>query len=308
MPQPSPTLLILAAGLGSRYGGLKQFESLGPGGESLLDYAIFDARRAGFGRVVLVVKPDLDRETESALRRRFHGQIDIDFVVQDLNDLPGGFHMPAGRTRPWGTLHAVLAARDAIRTPFAVINGDDYYGPQAYQRAAEFLGQRSAAEPGRHRYCMVGYRLDHTLSAHGGVNRGICKHHDGLLDSVEEHVRIAADDTGQCHGFTLDGTRVHLPGQALASMNFWGFTPAIFEQMQAHFAGFLGSRGQLANAECYIPSVVDQLIRSQQAECHVLHTDDHWFGITYAADRAQSASALAALTASGVYPHPLWST
>lgn len=306
MQPQSPALLILAAGLGSRYGGLKQFEGMGPSGETLLDYAIFDAKQAGFARVVLVVKPGLDPQIQSELCHKFHGRVDIDFVAQDLHDLPNGVQIPAGRTRPWGTLHAVLAARHAIRTPFAVINGDDYYGPEAYRRAAAFLNQATTTDSRTHRYCMVGYQLDHTLSPHGGVNRGICRHQNGLLESVEEHVRIVADDTGGCYGFKLDGARVDLPGQALASMNFWGFTPAIFGHMQAHFSTFLATQGQSTDAECYIPSVVDHLLRTQQADCHVLSTGDHWFGITYAHDRAQTATALRSLTAAGVYPTPLW--
>jgi len=306
MRQPSPTLLILAAGLGSRYGSLKQFESMGPGGETLLDYSIFDASRAGFDRVVLVVQPELDRQIESDLRRRFHGKINIDFVIQNLHDLPNGSRLPAGRTRPWGTLHAVLAARHAIHAPFAVINGDDFYGPQAYKHVAEFFCQPAVTETGRHRYCMVGYRLDHTLSAHGGVNRGICIHEGGFLKGVEEHVRIVRDDNGRCRGFTLDDVLVDLPGQALASMNFWGFTPAIFDHMQTHFAEFFARRGHTSDAECYIPGVVDRLVRDQQADCHVLQTQDHWFGVTYASDRSQSVAALATLSQTGIYPTPLW--
>lgn len=307
MRHPSPTLLILAAGLGSRYGGLKQFESLGSGGETLLDYSVFDAKRAGFGRAVLVIKPDLDREVVLNLRRRFHDKINIDFVIQDLNDLPDGSHPPAGRTRPWGTLHAVLAARHAIQTPFAVINGDDYYGPQAYRRAVDFFSQPQAAESGKHHYFMVGYRLDHTLSANGGVNRGICVNHNGFLKSVEEHVRIEATDAGLCHGFKLNGQRIDLPGASVASMNFWGFTPAIFDQMQVHFAEFLATRGQALDAECYIPSVVDHLVGKGQADCRILETEDQWFGITYPKDRAHSAAALTSLTQTGLYPSPLWS-
>lgn len=302
----APALLVLAAGLGSRYGGLKQFDGLGPNGETLLDYSVFDARRAGFGRVVLVVKPGLDRQVESALRRRFDGWIEVDFVVQDPHDLPGGFRLPAGRTRPWGTLHAVLAARKAIRTPFAVINGDDYYGPQAYREAADFFAHATTSGDGRHHYCMVGYRLDRTLSDHGGVNRGICMDQGGFLQGVEEHVRIVADGAGRCHGFTLGGERVDLPGHALASMNFWGFTPAVFEQMQAHFAGFMAGHGHALDAECYIPSVVDHLVRDGKADCRILETQDRWFGITYASDREQSVASLASLVRRGLYPSPLW--
>lgn len=302
MSHPAPTLLILAAGLGSRYGGLKQFEPMGPGGETLLDYSVFDARRAGFDRVVLVIRPDLDRLIKTNLERHFDGWIDLDFVVQDLRDVPSGFRVPPERTKPWGTLHAVLAARHAIDTPFAVINADDFYGPSAYRQVADFFAHQDTSLRDPHHYCMVGYAIDHTLSPNGGVNRGICVNRNGFLDSVEELVGIVADADGACHGFTLDGQRSSIPGRALASMNFWGFTPAIFDQMQTYFTEFLERQGKQVGAECYIPSVVDRLLREHQADCRILPSQDHWFGVTYAQDRQHSMQQLAALIDAGIYP------
>lgn len=306
MRRPAPTLLILAAGLGSRYGGLKQFEPMGPGGETLLDYSVFDAHRAGFERIVLVIRPDLAPQIKAELERRYQGHIALDFVVQDLHDVPEGFCVPAERSKPWGTLHAVLSARHAIQTPFAVINADDFYGPMAYRQVADFFGHSDAPSCGISHYCMIGYAVNHTLSANGGVNRGICDSRDGFLENVEELTGIVADSDDMCHGFRLDGTRVDISAHALASMNFWGFTPAIFAQMHSHFTEFLAEHGQRPGAECYIPSVVDRLIREQHADCRILHTTDHWFGVTYAQDRISSVARLSALISAGIYPERLW--
>lgn len=307
MSPTAPTLLVLAAGLGSRYGGLKQFEPMGPGGETLLDYSIFDARCAGFDRVVLVVRPDLDTRIKTALLRQFDAQIQLDFVIQDLRDVPDHFRIPAERVKPWGTLHAVLAARHAIHTPFAVINADDYYGPSAYQQLVGFFAQPQSPHGDKHHYCMVGYALDHTLSANGGVNRGLCVKRQGFLAGVEELVGIVSDPHGSCHGFKLNGERINLAHQAVVSMNFWGFTPAIFDQMQGHFFDFLREHGARPGAECYIPSVIDRLVREGQADCRILKTEDHWFGVTYAQDKLQSVSKLQDLVTAGVYPRSLWS-
>jgi hypothetical protein len=298
--------VVLAAGVGSRYGGLKQFDAVGPCGETLIEYSVFDAKRAGFGRVVLVIGADLDGRIRSEMHRRFHGHVELEFVVQDLHDLPPGFHVPSGRVRPWGTLHAVLAARHTLTTPFAVINGDDFYGAQAFERAAEFFAYPDTASSKVHHYCMVAYPLDQTLSSHGGVNRGICRSRGGFLAGVEECLAVAANNDGTCHGIGVNGRRVNLPGQALTSMNFWGFTPAIFGQLQTHFGQFLHEKGTTPDAECYIPTGVNQLVRSGLVDCRILHTRDRWLGMTYAHDRESVRQTLAALVRGGHYPDPLW--
>lgn len=306
MELPTPTLLILAAGMGSRYGGLKQFESMGPGGECLLDYAVFDALRAGFGRVVFVIGATLAPCIQEGIRKRYGAVMDVELVQQHLWDVPGNFRIPPERVKPWGTLHAVLAARDAVRTPFAVINADDFYGPAAYRQVADFFSKPDTHHDGRNHYCMVGYAVARTLSANGGVNRGICASRDGFLAGVEEHVGIVAGTGGRCSGFRLDGGRVDIPNDAVASMNFWGFTPAVFAHMQAHFVDFLAAKGNTPGAECYIPSVVDELVRTGQADCRILKTDDPWFGVTYAQDMQSSQEQLASWVDAGIYPRNLW--
>ena len=303
-----PTLLVLAAGLGSRFGGLKQLAPLGPAGETLLDYAVFDAHRAGFSRVVFVLREDFAAEFMARARPRYGERLAVDAVLQRLDDLPDGSALPPQRRKPWGTTHAVLAARDAIDGPFAVVNADDFYGRDAYRRVATFLadaalaGASDAPLPA----CMVGYRLDHTLSDSGGVNRGICAVRGPYLQSVQEHRDIVADGPGRCRGLDLAGTRVPIDADAVASMNFWGLTPAVFGPMQRGFAQFLRGPGTRDDAECYIPSVVDTLIRSEEAHCCVLPTDSHWFGVTYPQDAAGTAARLRQLTDDGTYPHPLW--
>ena len=306
MELPAPTLLILAAGMGSRYGGLKQFEAMGPGGESLLDYAVFDARRAGFGRVVFVVSADLDPRIQAGIRQRYGIGMDVELVPQHLQDVPGNFRVPLERIKPWGTLHAVLSARHAVHTPFAVINADDFYGPAAYRQVADFFSRPDTNHKGCNHYCMVGYAVARTLSANGGVNRGICVSRDGFLAGVEEHVGIVAGAGGRCSGYKLDGGRVDIPDNALASMNFWGFTPAVFAQMQTHFANFLAQQGSIPGTECYIPSLVDELVRTGEADCRILKTDDPWFGVTYAQDREGSKEQLVSWVDAGIYPRNLW--
>ena len=299
---------MLAAGLGSRFGGLKQLAPLGPAGETLLDYAVFDAHRAGFSRVVFVLREDFAAEFMARARPRYGERLAVDAVLQRLDDLPDGSALPPQRRKPWGTTHAVLAARDAIDGPFAVVNADDFYGRDAYRRVATFLadaalaGASGAPLPA----CMVGYRLDHTLSDSGGVNRGICAVRGPYLQSVQEHRDIVADGPGRCRGLDLAGTRVPIDADAVASMNFWGFTPAVFGPMQRGFEQFLRGPGTRDDAECYIPSVIDTLIRTDEAHCSVLPTDSHWFGVTYPQDAAGTAARLRQLTDDGTYPHPLW--
>ncbi len=306
MSTVAPTLLVLAAGMGSRYGGLKQFEPMGPSGETILDYSVFDALRAGFGRVVFVIRKEFAEAFRDVVGQRYCGRIKVDYVFQDLLDVPDGFRVPQGRVRPWGTLHAVLAARDAVHEPFAVVNADDFYGEDAFRRIATHFNQPAAPGTDVDHYCMVGYPIRQTLSASGGVNRGVCVERGGLLATVEEHTGIVAGGGEVCSGVNLAGDRVEIQDSAVASMNFWGFTPAIFPQMARYFSAFLREHGGDPAAECYIPSVVDHLIRSGEADCRILRTDSVWFGITYPQDKPESAQRIRQLVAAGVYREKLW--
>ena len=306
MKIPPPTLVILAAGMGSRYGGLKQLDAMGPNGETLLDYSVFDALRAGFGRVVFVIRRDFSAAFAASIGQRYGNRVRVDTVYQDLVDVPDGFRVPAGRVRPWGTLHAVLAARHAVNEPFAVINADDFYGYDAYRRVVAFFERMPPVTAGIDHYCMVGYPIRHTLSDHGGVNRGICLERDGFLSGVEEYSGIASGDDGVCRGFNQSRKPVVVAGNAVVSMNFWGFTPAVFGRMARHFSNFLKDAGDSLDAECYIPSAVDALIRSGEADCRILRTDSRWFGITYPQDKPLSVANIRSLIAEGVYKDKLW--
>ncbi len=301
-----PALLVLAAGLGSRYQGLKQFEPMGPGGNTLLEYSIFDALRAGFQRIVLVVQAEHQEILEKNLRPRLKSSIDLRFVHQHLSDLPAGLQAPATRKKPWGTLHAVLSARHVIDEPFAVINADDYYGAKAYLAVARFFERRPSPGDQKDHYCMVGYPLGQTLSAHGGVNRGRCVQRSGLLLSVEEVVNIKPESDGRCRGTDLLGQAVDFDPKEPISMNFWGFTPSVFAYMTEYLDEFLQVRAGDPSAEAYIPSAVNQLVTDGRADCEILHSGDAWFGVTFAKDRAEMQGRLQALVEQGVYPEKLW--
>ncbi len=306
MAAGAPTLLVLAAGLGSRFGGLKQCEPMGPNGETLLDYAVFDAHQAGFGRVVFVIREDMANAFSAGADSRYGGTLRVDCVQQHLDDLPAGFSVPRGRVKPWGTLHAVLAARGAIHEPFAVINADDFYGQDAYLQVVEFFRTSNARPADKDHYCMVGYALKHTLSDGSGVNRGICVAKGDMLAAVEEHFDIVGRADGRCDGLNLRRERVEISGEAVASMNFWGFTPAIFSQMREHLVAFLGERGNEPQAECLIPSVIDTLVRTGRADCRILPTEAHWFGVTHPHDKPEGMRKILALIAAGTYPKVLW--
>ncbi|MEN8661465.1 MAG: nucleotidyltransferase family protein [Lentimonas sp.] len=298
-----PTLLILAAGMGSRYGGLKQLDPMGPNGETVLDYSVYDAIRAGFGKVVFVIRRDFADAFKSAVGDKFADRIEVVYAFQELTDLPEGFSVPEGREKPWGTAHAVRAARNDIVTPFAVINADDFYGQDAYQQLADYFNNRND-EP-ELRTCMVGYRLENTLSEHGSVNRGLCITKDGSLHGVEEHSVIARGEDGVIRGSNLTDQRVNLNADDIVSMNFWGFSPALFASLEAHFIDFLKAHGQEAKSECYIPTVIDDLIKSEQTDCAVIETNGSWFGVTYPDDKPFVQDSIQALIASREYPEQL---
>jgi len=227
-----PTLLVLAAGMGSRYGGLKQMDPMGPNGETVLDYSVFDAIRAGFTRVVFIIREDFADLFKEQVGAKFAGKIDVDYVYQKLDDLPEGFSLPEGREKPWGTIHAVRAARNTIQGPFAVINADDFYGSDSYQVIAKYFQEATDNNDGKSHYCMVGYHITKTLSEHGDVIRGICSAENGFLKEVEEVTEIKREDDGVIRGNGLDGKRRVVPEDAIASMNFWGFGPEFFEQIE----------------------------------------------------------------------------
>ena len=293
----APTLLVLAAGMGSRYGGLKQLDPVGPSGETILDYAVFDAIRAGFGRVVFVIRRDFAEEFRSKVGAKYAGRIEVDYVFQSADALPEGFTVPTGRERPWGTGHAVWCARGAINSPFAVVGADDFFSRDAFERLAGFLGGDLSAERGRASFCMVGYRLVRTLSENGTVSRGICETGaDGMLTSITERTAI---DPSQLGAGGLDP-------QQIVSMNCFGFTPALFDALDRELRLFLQARGAELKSEFYLPAVVSSMIALGQASVRVLPTTGEWFGVTNREDKPRVVAALAALVASGEYPERLF--
>lgn len=299
-----PTLLVLAAGMGSRYGGLKQMDPMGPNGETVLDYSVYDAIRAGFGRVVFIIREDFAEAFKQGVGGRFAGRIEVDYVFQKLDDLPAGYKVPEGRQKPWGTAHAVRAARHAVSGHFAVINADDFYGADAYARAAAFFDSLPVGTSGE--MAMVGYPLENTLSDHGHVNRGICKIDPrGFLTNVEEYLNIEREADGHVRGNALDGQRHIVPAGSLVSMNFWAFGPKFFVQLEEAFTRFIAESGEQMKSECYIPTVVDQLIHSGHAQCQVLRTTSQWFGVTYPEDKPFVVESIRRLIAAGDYPSPL---
>lgn len=299
-----PTLLVLAAGMGSRYGGLKQMDPMGPNGETVLDYSVYDAIRAGFGRVVFIIREDFAEAFKQGVGGRFAGRIEVDYVFQKLDDLPAGYKVPEGRQKPWGTAHAVRAARHAVSGHFAVINADDFYGADAYARAAAFFDSLPVGTSGE--MAMVGYPLENTLSDHGHVNRGICKIDPrGFLTNVEEYLNIEREADGHVRGNALDGQRHIVPAGSLVSMNFWAFGPKFFVQLEEAFTRFIAESGEQMKSECYIPTVVDQLIHSGHAQCQVLRTTSQWFGVTYPEDKPFVVESIRRLIAAGDYPSQL---
>jgi len=298
-----PTLLVLAAGIGSRYGGLKQIAPVGPHGEIIIDYSIYDAIRAGFGKVVFVIRRDIEADFKEAVGSRFEGRIAVDYAFQERDDLPDAYTAPPERTKPWGTAHAILAARDVIREPFAVINADDFYGAEGYRLLHDFLAAPAATEAAAPDWALVGFTLRNTLSDHGSVARGVCRcTADGQLATVTEHLAIERD--GQAAIDTPTGTR--FSGDERVSMNMWGFTPDIFTVLSQGFRNFLAANLDNPKAEYQIPVVVDNQIRAGARRAQVLATSASWCGVTYTADTPQVAAHIAGLVQSGRYPSPLW--
>jgi hypothetical protein len=299
-----PTLLIMAAGMGSRYGGLKQLDGLGPHGEVIMDYAIFDALRAGFGKVVFVVR----RAMEEAFRRdfisRYHGKVPFEVVVQELDFIPEGFTYNPAREKPWGTNHAVMMGAPVIHEPFAVINADDYYGEDAFKVMGNHL---RTLEHSKNNYCMVGFKVGHTLSESGGVARGVCTADaHGNLASIVERTYIIREN-GQVKYRDDDGGMVPLADDTPVSMNIWGFTPDYFTYSEALFKTFLETKGQELKSEFFIPLMIDALLKQQLASVKILPTSSQWFGVTYQNDRPIVVERLRKLHDTGVYPASLFS-
>lgn len=300
-----PTLLVLAAGMGTRYGGLKQLDTVGPHGETIIDYSLFDAQRAGFGKVVFIIRHAFERAFKDQMGDRYAREIPVAYAYQELDALPAGLTVPEGREKPWGTGHAIWTARRAIDEPFAVINADDFYSAEGFTAAADYL--RRARDGERADYCMVGYKLENTLSEHGSVSRGICRRDDAgcMSHVIETHHIQRHDGVVQADDPTNDTQRIILTGSEVASMNLWGFTPSIFDHLESQFMTFYQQRGRELKSEFYIPFVVNELVQSDRARVRVLDCDAKWFGITYREDRAIAQQRVSQLIDAGVYPSPL---
>jgi hypothetical protein len=298
------TLLILAAGMGSRYGGMKQVDPFGPSGETITDYSIFDAIKAGFNRFVFVISPKMEEEFRTDYVKKFPADLQVEYVIQSLDHMPDGYSVPADRVKPWGTAHAVLMAKDVIHEPFAVINADDFYGRSSYQIMNDFLIRTSEEVPGQ--YCMVGFELQKTVSEHGSVARGVCQVDDhGFLQGMVERTKIFLQD-GKII-FEDEGGATHpLDPVDTVSMNLFGFTPDFFGHIEDNFVRFLGMNIGNPKAELYIPYVVDNLIKEGKASMSVLQTSESWFGVTYQEDKPKVLKAIRDLVDSGLYPESLW--
>jgi len=297
-------LLVMAAGVGSRFGGQKQLEPVGPAGETLVEYSIFDALRAGVRRVVFVVRRDMEAEFHALVGSRFARRVEVAYAIQELDLVPSWFAVPPGRRKPWGTAHAVLAARRDVRAPFLVVNADDFYGAAGYGLAAAFL--RDAPPGPREEWAMVAYALANTLSRHGTVSRSVCEiGPGGRLVEILERTALVPCPGGAREDSPGAGGRV-FPGSTPVSMNFWAFRPGLFAHLEDRFERFLRARGADPAAELFLPSVVQELVSEGTATVTVLESPDPWLGMTYREDRERVAADLAALVAAGVYPDPLW--
>jgi UTP-glucose-1-phosphate uridylyltransferase len=299
-----PTLVVLAAGIGSRYGGLKQMDPIGPAGETIIDYSIYDAIRAGFGRVVFVIRHEIEADFKAVFGQKFEQRLPVMYAYQELEKIPVGFAVPPQRKKPWGTGHAVLMAEGLTEGNFAVINADDFYGAVSFQRLAAYL--QTAEDAGKADYTMVGFILRNTLSDFGSVARGVCHQNEqGFLEHVVELTKIErAGDQAQ---YTDESGQVHpLSGAEIVSMNMWGFTPSLFAHLRQQFATFMVERGHEKKSEFFLPSVVNNLVTAGQAQVKVLSSSDAWFGITYQQDRPHVIEKIQALVAQGVYPAKLW--
>jgi hypothetical protein len=300
MPQ---TLVVLAAGMGSRYGGLKQIDPMGPSGETILDYSVFDALRAGFSKVVFIIRPDFEADFRNNVSSKFEHLVDVEYAFQTLDKLPSGWSVPAGREKPWGTTHAILCASDVVKENFAVINADDFYGQESYAVLNEEL---SGVDSLANTFSMVGFTLRNTLSDHGSVARGVCTtSENGLLTHIDEMTNLSREGSGALYT-REDGSVLNLTGDEPVSMNMWGFTPRLFDHLDRVFQEFLRTSGTELKSECFIPLTVGQLISEKHVTCKVLRSNSTWFGVTYKEDKEIVQGSIAALVATGKYPKNLW--
>ena len=285
----------MAAGMGSRYGGLKQLDPVGPSGETIIDYSVYDAIRAGFNKVVFIIRKDFEEDFRSKITNKYKDKIRVEFAFQDLNDLPEGFLCPEGRVKPWGTGHAILTASQLIHEPFVAINGDDFYGRESFEIVADYYQDKNAT------YSMVAFQLDKTLSEFGGVTRGLCTVKNDLLDTVIETGELKRSESG-----VSSDRDIQLDGSEPVSMNVWGFTPDLFDHLRAMFVDFLNKEGDEMKSEYLIPTVINNLIRSGEKDIHVLRTGSNWFGVTYKEDRPFVTEQVQLLVDHGVYPKQLF--
>lgn len=298
-----PTLFVLAAGMGSRYGGLKQLDGLGPHGETIMDYSIYDAIKSGFGKVVFVIRKDFEDEFRKKILSKYENHIPTAVVFQSLNDLPEGFTCPAERTKPWGTNHALLMGENVINEPFAIINSDDYYGRNSFEVMADFL---SGLKDSKDVYSMVGFKVGNTMSESGTVARGVCETENGNLTSIVERTNIGYDADHKIFFEDENGKKQYLDPSTPVSMNFWGFTPEYFAHSKKAFVEFLKENINKSKSEFFIPTVINKLVKTQEATVKVLATDSKWFGVTYAADRQGVVDKFAELHKTGVYPEKMF--
>ena len=289
------TLLIMAAGMGSRYGGLKQLDAIGPSGETIIDYSVYDAIKAGFNKVVFIIRKDFEQEFKLKITDKYEGQIQVEFAFQDLNDLPDEFTCPEGREKPWGTGHAILSARNVINEPFIAINGDDFYGRESFKVVADYYRK------GANSFSMVAFKLDKTLSSFGGVTRGLCTVNDEKLNTVIETADLEKTDYG-----VSSNRDIELDGSEPVSMNVWGFTPILFKYLEEKFVEFLSENSTEMKSEYLIPSVVNELIQSGQETVHILRSGATWFGVTYKEDKPYVEGEIKKLVNKGEYPGKLF--
>ncbi len=289
------TLLVMAAGMGSRYGGLKQLDQIGPSGETIIDYSVYDAIEAGFNKIIFIIREVFEEQFKTQVADKYLNKIELEFAYQDINDLPSGFSCPDGREKPWGTGHAILSANHLVHEPFVVINGDDYYGKESFKVISDYYFR------GKEQFCMVGFRLENTLSSFGAVTRGVCSVENKKLSSVVE--------TGDLHkkGNIIYSDRdISFDGNEPVSMNMWGFTPVLFHHLKEKFIDFLNVHGREVKSEFLIPSIINELIQDGDEKVHVLETSSSWFGVTYKSDKPIVEKKIQQLVSSGVYPSPLF--
>jgi dTDP-glucose pyrophosphorylase len=302
--QMKPTLLILAAGMGSRYGGLKQIDQVGPSGEAIIDYSIYDAIRAGFEKVSFIIRKNIEKEFREVFEKKLNGKVETDFIFQELEMVPEGIAYSPERVKPWGTAHAVWVARNQIREPFVVINADDFYGAGSYQTIADYLMRDDIVNTTD--YSMVGYQVRHTLSDFGSVTRGVCEATaDDFMKAVVERTEIVKEGQEIYYKDEREG-KVRLTGDELVSMNFWGFTPTIFDHFERAFTAFIREHADQNKSELYIPKVINDLVAQGEASVKVLPSRDQWFGVTYREDKPVAIENIRKLVEQGVYPDNLW--